>query len=253
MLLKRINNIFPFNNLLKLLLGLATFIQCILILYNHFKGIHILDNLQDFFSLLLMRVILGLFASFIVAYPFLYIILLLNKIAPWNCKLFKRILIQLSFIVGISICISTLITLFVKLGSHHSSIDFMSFINNAMIYSVANINLMIILEAWIFFIESRKAQIEAEKLKTKLIKTSFETLKDQIDPHFMFNSLNVLSGLINTDTEKAHLFIGEFSHIYRYVLETIEKPLISLSTEINFIKSYLFLQQIRYGECFRIQ
>jgi LytS/YehU family sensor histidine kinase len=195
-----------------------------------------------------MRVILGLFASFLVAYPFLYIILFLNKIAPWGRQIIKRILIQLFFIIVISIIISSLITLFVKWGSQHYSIDFMSFINNAMIYSVANVILVIILEAWIFFVESRLAKQETEKLKNKLIKTNFETLKGQIDPHFMFNSLNVLSGLINIDAEKAHLFIDEFSQIYRYVLETIEKPLISLHKEVEFVKSYLFLQQIRYGK-----
>lgn len=64
----------------------------------------------------------------------------------------------------------------------------------------------------------------------------------------MFNSLNVLSGLINTDVAKAQLFIDEFSQIYRYVLETIEQPVVTLSKELDFMRSYLFLQQIRYGE-----
>lgn len=248
MFFKRIHSFISFGNLLKLLLGLTTLIQCILILYNHFKGIYIFSDFPNLISLLLIRILLGLIASFIVAYPFLYIILFLNKIAPWGRQIIKRILIQLFFIIVISITISTLITLFVKWGSQHYSIDFMSFINNAMIYSVANLILVIILEAWIFFVESRQAKQETEKLKNKLIKTNFETLKGQIDPHFMFNSLNVLSGLINADAEKAHLFIDEFSQIYRYVLETIEKPLTSLHKEIEFIKSYLFLQQIRYGD-----
>lgn len=247
MFFKRIHSFFSFGNLFKLLLGLTTLIQCILIFYNHFKGIYILRDLQDFASLLLLRVIIGLFACFLVAYPFLYIILFLNKFAPWGRQIVKRILIQLSFIIVISIIISTLITLFVKWGSQHNSVDFTSLINNAMIYSVANVILVTILEAWIFFVESRQAKQEAEKLKNKLIQTNFETLKGQINPHFMFNSLNVLSGLINTDAEKAHLFIDEFSHIYRYVLETIEKPVTSINNEIEFIKSYLLLQQIRYG------
>lgn len=63
----------------------------------------------------------------------------------------------------------------------------------------------------------------------------------------MFNSLNVLSGLISKDTGKAQQFIDEFSHIYRYVLETIEQPVTTLEKELDFMRSYLFLQQIRYG------
>ena len=64
----------------------------------------------------------------------------------------------------------------------------------------------------------------------------------------MFNSLNVLSGLIDTDTKKAQLFIDEFSQIYRYVLEAIEKQVTPLSKELEFMRSYLFLQQMRYGD-----
>ena len=55
-------------------------------------------------------------------------------------------------------------------------------------------------------------------------------------------------GLIDRDVVKAQLFIDEFSQIYRYVLETIEKTVVSLNEELGFIRSYIFLQQIRYGE-----
>jgi LytS/YehU family sensor histidine kinase len=64
----------------------------------------------------------------------------------------------------------------------------------------------------------------------------------------MFNSLNVLSGLLEKDIAKAQLFIDEFAQIYRYVLHSIEKPVVTLKEEMDFIRSYMFLQQIRYGE-----
>ena len=85
-------------------------------------------------------------------------------------------------------------------------------------------------------------------MERELSQIRFEVLKSQINPHFMFNSLNVLSGLIQVDVDKAQLFIDEFSQIYRYVLETIEQPVVTLSQELEFMRSYLFLQQIRYGE-----
>ena len=59
----------------------------------------------------------------------------------------------------------------------------------------------------------------------------------------MFNSLNVLSGLINKDVEEAHQFIDEFSMIYRYVLETIEQPVATLGKELEFMRSYLFFNK----------
>jgi LytS/YehU family sensor histidine kinase len=121
-------------------------------------------------------------------------------------------------------------------------------IYNAMIYAVINILLMSILEGWIYYSESRQSRQIAENLREELSQIRFEVLKSQINPHFMFNSLNVLSGLINVDTAKAQLFIDEFSQIYRYVLETIEQPVVTLNRELEFMRSYLFLQQIRYGE-----
>lgn len=86
-------------------------------------------------------------------------------------------------------------------------------------------------------------QVQKENLQSQ-----FEVLKQQVNPHFLFNSLNVLSSLINKDAAKAQLFIDEFSQIYRYVLETIEKTVVTLGKELIFARSYIFLQQIRYGE-----
>jgi PAS domain S-box-containing protein len=90
---------------------------------------------------------------------------------------------------------------------------------------------------------TRLLQMQKENLQSQ-----FEVLKQQVNPHFLFNSLNVLSGLIEKDASKAQLFIDEFSQIYRYVLETIEKPVVTLGMELGFVRSYIFLQQIRYGE-----
>ncbi len=86
------------------------------------------------------------------------------------------------------------------------------------------------------------------KAQEENLRSQIEILKQQLNPHFLFNSLNVLSGLINVDVNKAQQFIDEFSHIYRYMLETIEQQVTPLKNEMDFMHSYLFLQQIRYGE-----
>ena len=80
------------------------------------------------------------------------------------------------------------------------------------------------------------------------LQSQFDILRQQINPHFLFNSLNVLSGLISKDASQAQLFIDEFSHIYRYVLETMEQPVSTLNKELDFMRSYLYLQQMRHGE-----
>ena len=71
-------------------------------------------------------------------------------------------------------------------------------------------------------------------------------LKSQVNPHFLFNSLNSLSGLIQEDTEKAEKFLDEMSKVYRYMLRNDEDPLVKLSTEIQFISSYFSLLKARY-------
>lgn len=96
--------------------------------------------------------------------------------------------------------------------------------------------------------ELTKANMQLLKVQKENLQSQFEVLKSQINPHFMFNSLNVLSGLIATDSVRAQQFIDEFSHIYRYVLESIEQPVSSLEKELDFMRSYLFLQQIRHGD-----
>ncbi|NTW26569.1 MAG: histidine kinase, partial [Lentimicrobium sp.] len=166
----------------------------------------------------------------------------------WKTRLLGRIGIQLGLTLVVAVSGSTLITLFVNWISAYPEGLPSVLVTNALIFSVINILMMVVLEAWHFFIESDKAKLKAETLERELSQVRFEVLKNQINPHFMFNSLNVLSGLIEKDVAKAQLFIDEFAHIYRYVLETIEKPVVSLNEELDFIRSYIFLQQIRYGE-----
>ena len=72
-----------------------------------------------------------------------------------------------------------------------------------------------------------------------------ETLKNQVNPHFLFNSLNTLSSLVNTQTEIASHFISKLSLIYRYILENSPKVKVPLKDELAFIEDYFYLHEIR--------
>ena len=76
----------------------------------------------------------------------------------------------------------------------------------------------------------------------------YEALKNQVNPHFLFNSLNVLTSLVESDTEKSVKFIKQLSEVYRYVLEQKDKELVTVETEMKFVESYIFLQKIRYNK-----
>lgn len=85
-------------------------------------------------------------------------------------------------------------------------------------------------------------------LQEENIISQFETLKSQVNPHFLFNSLNVLSSLIFVDPNKAAKFVRQLSKVYRYVLEYKDKNTISLKDELPFIESYIFLLKTRFDK-----
>lgn len=98
----------------------------------------------------------------------------------------------------------------------------------------------------------RQAAIDAEKLQKESIAARYESLKNQVNPHFLFNSFNALSNLVYEDQDKAVKFIKQLSNVYRYVLETRDKELVTLQEELEFLNAYLYLQQIRFGEKLRV-
>jgi LytS/YehU family sensor histidine kinase len=100
--------------------------------------------------------------------------------------------------------------------------------------------------AIIFIVLLWQASLRREqKLREENLIFQNETLKNQVNPHFLFNSLNTLSALVATQPEVAEEFIGRLSSIYRYILEYSSKDKVPLTTELSFIKDYFFLHQIR--------
>lgn len=89
---------------------------------------------------------------------------------------------------------------------------------------------------------------EAEKLKTAYARSQLMGLKSQVNPHFLFNSLNTLSSLISEDEREAEKFLNELTMVYRYFLRDKEVHLIALRNELCFMRSYFYLLKARYGE-----
>lgn len=94
--------------------------------------------------------------------------------------------------------------------------------------------------------ELTEANTQLLKLQKENLQSQFEVLKQQVNPHFLFNSLNVLTSLIKVDPNLAESFTERLSKVYRYVLENKEKDLVNLSTELEFLNAYLFLLEIRF-------
>lgn len=102
-----------------------------------------------------------------------------------------------------------------------------------------------------FFKSWRHTLQEKEELKRERISAEFATLKNQINPHFLFNSLNTLTSLIEENPATATDFVQKLASVYRYVLTQKDKELVPLNEELAFIQSYIFLNQIRFGSNLR--
>lgn len=137
-------------------------------------------------------------------------------------------------------------------------IDFWAYVGRGgglvimIIEIVAVVIIALILYTNEFFRSWREAVRNEEALKREKLALQYESLKNQVNPHFLFNSLNSLSGLIGKDDKKATRFVKQLSDIYRYVLEHKDRELVPLGTEINFVKNYTNLMKIRFGDNLRV-
>lgn len=98
-----------------------------------------------------------------------------------------------------------------------------------------------------FLIAWRASAVDTERLQKENVRAQYDSLKNQVNPHFLFNSLNALTNLVYEDQDKAAKFIKQLSEVYRYVLDTRERELVPIEEELRFLDAYLFLQQIRFG------
>ncbi|HEY0896736.1 MAG TPA: histidine kinase [Sphingobacteriaceae bacterium] len=103
-----------------------------------------------------------------------------------------------------------------------------------------------------FFSFLKEKEMEHIKWQNHLSHTSFEALKNQLNPHFLFNSLSVLTSLIHSDPKKADGFIGRLSKAYRYFLDQRDQELTSLNSELGFLKNFHSILSERFGEKVRI-
>jgi LytS/YehU family sensor histidine kinase len=103
------------------------------------------------------------------------------------------------------------------------------------------------------FNQWKRSHMEMEQLEELSIQQEFDTLKNQVNPHFLFNCLNTLSSLISEDTKQAEQFLNELSKVYRYLLRNNEDGLSTLDTEIKFIDSYYRLLKTRHGEAVQLK
>ncbi len=109
-----------------------------------------------------------------------------------------------------------------------------------------------IYEAVFYFIQYKEAIIDRERIETEHVQTELTNLRNQINPHFLFNSLNTLMNLIPTNPEVAMNYLSKLSKFYRYAVNAQEEKLIPLSKEIEFAKLYIDLLKERFRDALEV-
>ncbi|KJD35054.1 histidine kinase [Tamlana sedimentorum] len=99
-----------------------------------------------------------------------------------------------------------------------------------------------------FYNKYQQNRIKEQKVIAGTASAKFDALKNQLDPHFLFNSLNVLTSLIEENPESAQKFTTSLSKVYRYVLEQKNKELVTVDEELKFAKTYMSLLKMRFED-----
>lgn len=179
----------------------------------------------------------------------------LNKKFPWSEATTKRAVISIVSILSANIILVYFCNYmnFVVFQKAATTEEYFTGKYNYINWFTINIALLIsaFLHAKGFMEELKKTskkEVVEQKLIAKSANAQFESLKNQLDPHFLFNSLNVLSSLIDENPRQAQKFTASMSKIYRYVLEQKDKELVTVEDELEFAKTYCELLKTRFED-----
>ena len=118
--------------------------------------------------------------------------------------------------------------------------------------AIVHIFLTLLIEGIYRYNTWRDNLVETEQIKKTVTQSQLLGLKSQVNPHFLFNSLNTLSSLIAEDEKEAEKFLNEMSKVYRYMLGVDDNQLVPLHTELRFIDSYRYLLHKRFGQSLQL-
>ncbi|MEZ4796733.1 MAG: 2TM domain-containing protein [Flavobacteriaceae bacterium] len=175
----------------------------------------------------------------------------LNERVVWNR--YKKYRLVIGFVGSIILTLGTvfLIRIFQRVVLDGVSYEMflqtesMAFYYTALIITIA---ISMFFHAFYFYQQLQKNKIKEQKVIAGTASAKFDALKNQLDPHFLFNSLNVLTSLIDENPESAQKFTTALSKVYRYVLEQKNKDLVTVDEELEFAKTYMSLLKMRFED-----
>ncbi|MEL7341160.1 MAG: histidine kinase, partial [Bacteroidota bacterium] len=179
---------------------------------------------------------------------------LLDKYVDWlKTPMLRFILGTVVMVVYtmLSVLLMSQVFVYFLSGEWPSEVNWMS---GTIIYSgIATTIISLFLHSRKFLLNWQQEAVRAEKLKNEQLNSQYQTLKNQLQPHFLFNSLSALTTLVHSNPDQATIFIQRLSEMYRYILEYAQEQVVPLEKELDFLRSYLFLMKIRFGENLQVE
>lgn len=196
------------------------------------------------------RMTISLVNAVITVTIFYFAVKWFNKRIDWNSGWAIRLLMDAGLIIGHSLLGIFFINYMINNGfmGHDPKSP-----GKELLYIMPLVmdTLFLVLIELIMAMEERtKLELQVAQLEKEQINAKYGALKEQLDHHFLFNNLSVLSSLIYEDVYKADHFIQDFSSIYRYVLQINQRNLVTVEEELEFINNYLHLYKFRFEEGF---
>jgi len=177
------------------------------------------------------------------------IIILIRRMFPGIRNTRPRVVLLFVCTVVLSFVEGFLIVSLLNYTNYYElSFNLTDFFYTSGLILVFSMMIMAVYESLYTMGEWNKLTVEAESLKRENLQSQLDSLKEQVKPHFLFNSLSTLIGLIDEDKTRAKKFVEELAYVYRYLLQSSEKALIPLSEELNFIKAYYYLLKTRFDD-----
>lgn len=176
----------------------------------------------------------------------------LNRTLPWKTKALKRLLVEIFVIGAYTVSVAFAFVYVYDCTINHDADYSIILVNNLIFCTGITFLVVTIIEASFFFSEWKKALVAHEQIEKEHYKSQFQNLKNQLNPHVLFNSLNALTALVETDKTRAVDYIQSLSKYLRLTLSKTDDELITLEQELQLVRHYFELQHERFGSNLQI-
>ncbi|MGM5470847.1 2TM domain-containing protein [Flavobacteriaceae bacterium LMO-SS05] len=229
-------------------ISITVVIGCIVfVIGNLFSGGFDFRSVNDFFEEFLFYQLY----SFVLGYSNMYFFDYMERL-PWKKgDSIKRIVIGIigsTVITLIGLFVLRLITIILYLGHTWEYFITNESIKHYQFGLWITLTIVMIFHFIYFYNRYQKNKLKEQKVIAGTASAKFDALKNQLDPHFLFNSLNVLTSLIEENPESAQKFTTSLSKVYRYVLEQKNKDLVTVDEELDFARTYMTLLKMRFED-----